>query len=176
MSWYNYAKSFWNTTEVSQTYRWVSVLILFNDGNKIVLDKGYVFLGDIPLNHICNYINFTNFNLIGGHIFYMSKNGTTKYIDPNKIHLHFKFGQSPFSWSEDNRAHWNLFFSSIDSKIYKSIESDLDKEHITMIKLTESVSSKKRLTPSNLTHPLFSSKQIYGITMDQVILSGVNLF
>lgn len=175
MSWTSYVKSFWGDTSVPENLRWVSVLILFSDGERMVLDKGYVFVGDVPISGIGNYINFTNFNIIGGHIFYMSKNGTTKYLDPDKIHLHFKFGHSPFTWSEDDRAYWNLFFSSTESKIYKSIENYLDKEHITMIKLSP-LPSKKRLTAENLNHPLFSSKQIYGVNMDQVILSGINLF
>jgi hypothetical protein len=130
----------------------------------------------MSINDIGYYINFTNFNLVGGHIFYMCKNGTTKYLDPKKIHLHFKFGQTPFQLSEENRSYWNIFFSSTDSKIYKSIKSDLDIEHITMVNFPNYVPSKKRLTASNVSHPLFTSKQIYGIHMDQVILSSINLY
>lgn len=167
-----YLKSFWNTEP--KLYHWISVLILFNQDNKITLDKGYVFLGNMPIHSIGNYINFTNFNIIDGALYYMHNNGTTKSVDPTKVYLHFKFGSTPFQFSSENKDYWNLFFSSLDNKIYNSIVSDLTSKRIRMMKLKDGISHKKSLSPANVSHPLFSSKQVYGLQMDQVILSGIN--
>ena len=175
MSWMNYAKSFL-TTSNSQTphiYRWVSILILFVDDGRTVLHKGYIFLGDISVSQL-SYINFANFNVIGNDTFYMNKNGTTKYIDSTKIYLHVKFGHGPFAVAEENINYWNVYFSSPTNKIYKSISNDLNKERVKLINMTNHIPSKKRLTATNISHPLFSYKQIYGLQMDQVILSDIH--
>lgn len=176
MSWLNYAKSFITSasnSELPLNYRWVSVLILFVDNGKTVLDKGYIFLGDISINSLF-HIQFTNFNIIENNILYMYKNGSSKYIESKKIYLHFKFGQSSFPISEQNINYWNNFFSSPTNKIYNSISNDLNIKHIKLVN-SPHISSKKRLTPANISHPLFFSKRIYGILMDQVILSDVKI-
>lgn len=136
-------------------YRWISALIVFSDGGEIVLDKGYLFLGDLPIYYLGYYCNFTNFSVIEGKLYYFYKNGVVKQIDPAKVHLHIKFGQSPFEISLENINYWNLFFSSVKNKIYISISNDLNEKNITMIDISGKFSSKNRLKNINLTHPLF---------------------
>ena len=168
MGWYEYI--FGNS---ESRYRWVSILIIFKDGGNLVLDKGYVFLGDIPNDYLGYYCNLTNFCIIDSNLYYFYKTGVLKQIDPKSVLIHVKFGQAPFEISKENIKYWNLFFSSMKNPIYKSIKNYLNEDKIHMLNLFHS--TKKRLKSSNSKHPLFSKKQIYGEKMDQVIFSELNL-
>ena len=173
MNWINYAKSFFSNPEIR--YSWVSVLIIFTDNGNLVLDKGYVFLGDLPIHYLGYCCNFTNFSIISGNLYYLYQNGVAKQIDPAKVYLHVKISQVPFEITRENLNYWNLFFSSINNKMYKAISPYLDDNHIKMIDFTGKFSHKKRLKSSNIFHPLFSEKQTYGINMDQTLFSKLNI-
>ena len=132
-----------------------SILILFKDENKWVLDKGYVFLGDIPADSLGYYCNFTNFSVMNDKLYYfyktqiesgnVYKTGVAKQIDPKNVRIHIKFGKAPFEITKENIKYWNLFFSSINNTIYKSIRNDLNEDKIHMLNLFHS--PKKRLKP-----------------------------
>ena len=154
-------------------HRWTSILILFKDEENWVLDKGYVFLGDIPVDSLGYYCNFTNFSIVDGELYYFYKNtGKAKQIDPKKVYVHVKFGQVPFEITKENIKYWNLFFSSFKNPIYKSIKHSLTEDNINMLNLFHS--PKKRLRAENVKHPLFAQKEIYGEKLDHVMFSGLN--
>lgn len=166
MSWYDYLFSSSTTNS-----KWVSVLIIFSDENQTILDKGFIFPGEIPRHYFAYFCNFSNFTVIEQKLYYFYSNGIAKQIDPNKVFLHIKFGNAPYNVF-DKTDMWNLFFSSSNSKIYGSIKDSL-KDKVKLLNV-ENVTSN-RLKVDNINHPLFKTKQIYGTSMDQVILSGLNI-
>ena len=175
MGWFEYI---FGSSEPS--HRWTSILILFKDEGSWVLDKGYVFLGDIPIDSLGYYCNFTNFSIINKKLYYFHKSsqkdditGKAKQIDPKKVCVHIKFGQAAFEITQENIKYWNLFFSSVNNPIYKSIQNYLTEDRINMLNLYHS--PKRRLKRENVKHPFFTQKEIYGQNLDQVILSSLNL-
>ena len=173
----------WNSLFQSNEPRnvWFSFLIIFKDENVTVLDKGFIFLGEIPIDAFAYYCNFTNFSKIDNNLYYFYKNGTAKQIDPSKVFLHIKFGQSSFDLSAEifrDKDYSNLFFSSKISSICESIIKYLSKKNTNINILDFSnikVSSKRRAKPENIKHPFFRKKEIYGTNLDQIILSDLDI-
>ena len=162
-------------SERDEGFEWTSCLLLFYDRKKLVLDSGFVILGDLPPHFFSYYCNFSNFIVRDNTLYYLYKDGITKKIDPSKVHLHIKKGETIFDIDLKNCNYWNLFFSSPTNKIYKSISSSLTLEKIRLIDVRGKYKIKKAEKISKIEHPLFERKQIYGEKMEQGIFSKINI-
>ena len=170
MKWFSYLKSFFITKEIN--YKWISALLLFTDEKSLILDKGIVIIGNSSPNILCYYLNFSNFTVINEKLYYLCKNKKLLKIDPKKVYLHVKIGNSPHPISKQNVNYWNIYFSSPQNKIYNTISSKLNLQNISFINTKENSNINNLL---ELNYPTFSSKQIYGNNMDQIIFSDLNI-
>lgn len=154
-------------------YKWIGGLIFFMDDGKMVLDRGFVITGDV--DEYAFYTNFRNFTLINNDLHYMYPDSIKKI---NKIYLHLKYGTSPYPVPLNNPTYWNLFFSSPNNKIYKSMS--LDEKRIKIMEnntenatynTTHNAKSKIK-SVNDIICPLFDKRQIYNPTC--VLFSEVN--
>ena len=144
-------------------YNWVSGLIIFSDENKLVLDKGFIILGEVT--NYSFYCQFNNFTMINGELHYAYAEGFKK-IDARKVYLHLRFGKSPFEISLNNLSYWNLYFTNPKNKLYSCI----DKNKIKIIKSDKT----ETLNIKDVKHPFFYNKQIYNNT--SVLFSSLDVF
>jgi hypothetical protein len=176
-----YIKSFVVTEENKIEYPWTSILILFGDGGKLHLDKGYVIKGLLEPHEYAYYCQFNDFMFLNGKLLY-SKNNFMKEISSNKVYLHIRTGSTPFPIPEDHLESFHLHFPSQNNKIYKLLNNQIDPKKIHLISSDHDESyntssnsrNKKRLKgqAQNLFHPFFQLKEIYH--PDAVIFSHFN--
>ena len=159
----NYLKSFFNENK-KEEYTWISCLILFSDNKKLILDKGFVITGEIADYPF--YCQFNNFTIINGELHYIYPEGFKK-IDPKKVYLHLRFGNSPYEIIVDNLMYWNLYFTNPNNKIFKSFDLDVSKIKIIQNEKNETLNIK------DIKHPFFCNKQIYD--NNSVLFSHIKL-
>jgi len=158
----NYIKKFFTYEEVKEN-TWISGLIFFQDEGKMVLDRGFVIIGDIRSYPF--YCQFKNFTMINGDFYYLYPN-CMKKINPEKVFLHLRFGKSPFPIEKNNLTYWHLFFTNPNNKIYKSIE--LKKEKIKLFEFLET-----GFECESINNPLFLKKQSYD--KNSILFSGLKM-
>tara|TARA_R110001599_G_scaffold91574_1_gene240564 strand:- start:2953 stop:3456 length:504 start_codon:yes stop_codon:yes gene_type:complete len=139
--------------EKKDEYRWISGLILFLDGKEMIVDRGFIITGDV--NYYSFYCQFKNFTHINGELYYMYPT-CMKKINPEKVHLHLRYGTSPYPVEKENLAYWNLFFTAPNNKIYTNIK--LDPAKIKVFDF-EKVETKFNIQDVNV--PLFETRQAY---------------
>lgn len=173
---------------------WQSYILLFkNPRGKLIIDKIYIFIGNVPNNYYSYYINFTNWTInenINENKNIENENSenksklyvyNNKNINPDDIHLHIKIGNTKFDkdYFIKNPDFYLHFFPSSKGKIYKRIKSQITKDKIKIIDLTEKFGFFNKTSPKkiakNLQNPLFKKykHQIYGKNLNHVIFSGL---
>lgn len=178
MSWGDYIKSFFVSSKPADntSNKWLSGLIIFKDDGKLVVDTGFIIIGDPMINEMGFFCNFRNFILINGELHYAYPQHIKK-IDPNSVFLHVKISKHSTVIPKINPVYFNFYFSSPRDKIYeKLIESgSLKAEKIKIIDRSSRVIGKKSLIEKIdlLQCPIFSNKDMY--SEDSAIFSGLNL-
>jgi len=178
MSWYDYAKSF--LYEEKNENIWTSILILFVDEGKVKLDEGFILNDVFSSNYYSFFCNFKNFTVINNELYYKYSD-CIKKIDPKKVYLHIYIGKSKNSLSTNKIDSWNLYFSSLNNKLYKEIKEELTLEKINIIKRRINEKDKigkiekKIKTPkiTEIENPLFLEKQNYN--ENSVFFSNINI-
>ena len=161
-----YLKSFVVSEQTDNV--WISGLICFVDEGKMVLDRGFVILGNVNPDHYAFYTNFRNFIFVNGELHYMYGDKVKK-INPKKVHLHIRIGHSPHEIHIENLTYWHLFFTSPNNKLFKNIT--LQKEKISLI--TDPPISNKKLKIYDIQNPLFLDKQVY--SENCVMFTGLDI-
>lgn len=159
-----YLKSFIYENK-KENYTWISGLIIFKDDKKFVLDKGFIITNDI--SNYSFYCQFNNFVIINSELHYSYPEGFKK-INPKDVYLHIRIGNSPFSPTLDNLSYWNLYFTSPNNKVYKSIQINPNK-----IKIINEI-DKNKLDIKDVKNPFFFNKEIYND--NSVLFSFLNIF
>jgi hypothetical protein len=171
-----YLKSFIYENK-KENYTWISGLIIFKDNNKFVLDKGFIITNDI--SNYSFYCQFNNFTIINGELHYAYPEGFKK-INPKDVYLHIRIGNSPFSPTLDNLSYWNLYFTSPNNKVYKSIQINPNKikiiggNHQNDKNDRNDKNDKNKLDIKDVKNPFFYSKEIYNDS--SVLFSSLDIF
>lgn len=171
---------------------WSSYMILFkNPKGGLVLDKAYIFLGDIPEHFHAYYINFMNWSVSEDKLIYTGqiydkikkKMETMVEIDSLQVHLHIHVGDTPFetNYFTDNPTYFLHYFSNSDNKIYAAIKDQLTPSKVEILNFTDSCSMRSILTlrerAERVCDPRFFDykHQIYGDNLDHVMFTGINI-
>lgn len=182
---YKYAKSYIVIDETKEKFvlSWSSYLVFFkNPKGGLILDRAYIFLGDIPMYFQAYYINFVNWRIVGNELYYCPR-GTDMKVDPEHVHIHFHPGDSIFdsNFFKENPAYFKHFFSSPNNKIYLSIKNQLTYDKISVFNFMDTcpmlskISIKERC--EKFVDPRFSilRHQIYGEQLDHALYTGLLL-
>lgn len=157
----NYLKSFFKTEEQNENY-WISGLILFKYENRLILDRGFIVVGN--LNNYSFYCQFKNFTIINGELYY----NCIKKIKFENVFLHLKIGETPYNVETNNKTYWNLFFNSPSNKLFKSIILEDSKIKVFNFDKT------KKININDVNNPLFLKKQVYD--KNCVLFTGIKMF
>ena len=184
---YKSAKSYFKPPE-NNNISWLSVLVLFKAPELgLVLDTGYIFIGDIPDHKHAYYINFINWTVQGTklkynqNLFNKRNKKISSLIHPKNIHLHCKSGNIAYSVEDflKDPTHYYHFFPSEGNKIYRSIQVQMVPEKIKIIDFTNKYPPLSKKSPKdrvkNLQDDRFLKYQIYGNNMDHKLFSGINI-
>ena len=175
---YKLAKSYLSEPTQNAKISWTSILILYKDDkNKLRLEKGYIFIGDISDNIHGYYTNFVNWNTINNKLIY-----NNIAVDPYQVHLHVHVGDTIFEtdYFKDNPTFYSHYFSSPGNKIYKAIKEEIQPNKIKIINFTDNrlyskLSLKERLDRFHDPRFFTSKRQIYGESMDHLMYTGLNI-
>jgi len=156
---------------------WSSYLILYKKAKGgLILYRGYVFLGDIPDFYHAYYINFINWSIQNGELFYQGEK-----IEPENVHIHYHTGDTIFdaNFFIENPDYYNHYFSSPSNKIYLSIKEQLTPNRISILNFVGKCSMLSKLSVRERTEkfmdPRFSDsrRQVYGENQDHAMLTGI---
>ncbi len=180
-----YLKSFVITPEIPRLSYSSYILFFKAPDGKLVVDKAYIFLGNIPDYFANQYLTLINWSVMDGNLIYggeiydsvEKKFKTFIEIDSIEVYLHIKVGTIR-KLPKDIQPDINLFFSNPDSKLAKSLDLNDKVKIVDMSDVfgrLDLTSIKDRV--ENTDDPRFYTykHQIYGKDMDQVMFCGLNL-
>jgi len=188
----NYIKSYIVDTDTTEKPKisWMSMMIIFkNPKGGLVLDKAYIFIGDIPEHFHAYYINFMNWSVIGDSLIYngeiydkVKKVMTTMIeIDPLKVHLHCRVGDTIFDpdYFTENPSYYFHYFSNPKNKIYTAIHQQLTQDKVEVFDFTQTCPPLSKMSVQDRAARIYDPRfftfhhQIYGKRMDHVMFSGL---
>jgi hypothetical protein len=170
-----YVRSFIGETQ--PIYNWTSVLLCFVDGDKVVMDKGLIILGDVSADFYAHYIHYKNFTILNDELHYMYPDRLKK-INPEKVYLHVRVGSSPSVVQVSHLHHWHLYTTSPNNRFFKSIEFNVERVTIVNEGVKDGVvgnvgNGGKKVKVEDIKNPLFFGKQAYNDSC--VMFSGINI-
>lgn len=171
-------------TNMANKLSWSSFLVLYKHPKLgLLVDKAYIFLGDIPEHFHSYFINFINWGITSDkdatdHNVLLYNNTE---IDPMNVHLHIHVGDSPYD-TEHFLAHptyYRHYFSDPKNKIYKAISGSFKASRVFVCNTGDYPPlSNKSLheRAEKFIDPRFFNfrRQVYGKNMDHVMFTGLN--
>jgi len=173
---FKYAKSY----IVTPTFypQWMSFILFFKDSeNNIILDKAYLFTGNIPKNYFSHYINFPNWKITNEKLVYI-KDGEKIKVDPKKVFLYFKLGSEDYNVDlvKENIAYWYNFVSSPSNKLFQQISPQFNKTNLKIINIEKKKRQKNYIKNIfDIIDPKFHSVKYFGKNYTQGCFSNLNI-
>jgi len=154
----------------------------------LIVDKAFILIGNVPIDYYGYFANLSNWTTRNGELIYTGEiynpiereMVTDTPIDPEKVYIHFKIGNSHNSIQkiQDYPYDWKYFFPK-SNKTYSRIQTQLI-DKIRIIDCTHKygpafkVSLKKRAY--KMYDPRFDERKqkIYGVHMNHIGFAGIN--
>lgn len=173
---FKYAKSFFVTPKNKNQNVWTSGMLVFHDGEKLCLDYSFIIIGNIPEHYFSYYVNFNNWAVVDGKLFYVGKYQEQPVeVHPENVYLYIKVGSTPLNKDDilNNPKYWQYYVSHPDDKIFNMIKYKFKYRIPKIIDLSFRFPYKnnKTVKTRSMNHPMFKCIRYFGD--DRVIFSDI---